>query len=534
MPTSEGKRLTKRIRSSLTTQPFDRFIWLPAVAFALTVLNLSFISEDMWDGVVFAYGLEVGDLRGWERNLDESGWEIAAPLVLLASALGEVLGGNYFLGYKVIVSLALAAITHEVYKLLKDTLSLPKPWPAIGATLVISSSVWTAVSASAMIWHVVAIPLALFGVRLLYSKGRTFFQILGTFPLLLAFSVNSILLFAPALAFVYESARNSKENGRFRWAKPTWRLYTLLSIGILYAAVMELLNPKFGRYSDYNQIGDVKYFNQLVLAAQSFFWFFSMLIPFFVGAVALYLISRKSTKGGTLTLSKLSVSRNTVVSTILLLSAAGPYILVGKAPIFYEVWDYQGRHGFLFAIASAVLFVSLISTMVSHGEASIKLVAILTTGLIAFGGFVGQALGYSLKVDRLQYDAALIEELSSTLPNVPEGLVYFEPYGGPYLNHPSGSILDLQYMMYRSTGKAHWQAVTPLTADNAPNLMYRNDEVDNLRDIYSPNQAPSKCFTRLLLLGEGWGTPFGPVIRILLAKDPPRLTIRNLGPKCVL
>jgi hypothetical protein len=156
----------------------------------------------------------------------------------------------------------------------------------------------------------------------------------------------------------------------------------------------------------------------------------------------------------------------------------------------------------------------------------------LIAGLIGFGGLIGQALGFSMKVERLHYDSALVAGLSRTLPSTPEGLVYFDSYGVPYWTHPSGSILDIQYMMYRSTGNAHWRAVTPLTSDKVQSLIEVNDPVDNLRDIYSPKQAPSSCATHLLLLGEGWGTPFGPVIRFLLSKDPPPFTIRNLGSRC--
>ena len=524
--------MTKKIRKSSPARSLDRFIWLPAVTLAFVVFNLSFIAEDMWDGVVFAYGLDIGDLRGWERNLDESGWEIAAPLVLLSVAVGELLGGTYFLGYKVIVSVALAAITHEVYKLLKDRFNLSQPWPAIGAALVISSSVWTAASASAMIWHVVAIPLALVGVRLLYSKRNFLAQILGAIAFSLSFSVNSMLAFVPVLALVYEWARITKGQKQFRWIKPTWRLYAALSLAILYAAAMAVFNPKFGRYSDYNQVGDVIYMNQLILVAQSLFWFVLVFTPFLVGAVAIYLVGQKTVLGGQQKLNKFLLSRNALASAALLFTAALPYVLVGKAPIFFEVWDYQGRHGFLFAIASAISFVTFSASVASSKEASLKIVATLTAVLIGLGGVLGQALGFSLKAERIQYDSALIAELSRTLASVPEGLIYFESYGGPYLNHPSGSILDIQYMMYRSTGDSHWRAVTPLTSANAQSLLEINDQVDNLRDIYSPSQAPSSCATHLLLLGEGWGTPFGPAIRFLLSKDAPILTIKNLGPKC--
>ena len=117
--------------------------WLPLVLLVALLLNLWSVQDDIWDGVIFAYGNDIGDLRGWERFLDQSGWELAVPIILFAQVLGEMFGGNYFVGYKLIASFSLALLTYEVFRFLRDTIRVSSPWPALGASLAISSTVWT-------------------------------------------------------------------------------------------------------------------------------------------------------------------------------------------------------------------------------------------------------------------------------------------------------------------------------------------------------------------------------------------------------
>jgi hypothetical protein len=505
-------------------------VWVPFIFLSITLVNLALVNQDIWDGVIFAYGYEVGDLRGWERNMDESGWESAGPLIFLSVFIGELLGGNYFLGYKIIAGLALSFLTYEVFRSLATVLNLNHPWPALGSALAISSGVWTASAGSAMIWHVVALPLVFVSIRWIYTPSNPILNFLGFIFLVPSFSLNSVVAFAPALAAIYEWSKKSEGSQMSFISAKAWKLYAVGTLGVLYALYQTFFNPKFGRYGDYNSVEASLSGMQTILVVQAIFWFASFSAPV-LGIILMFLTLEKAdNKPGKKGLLLLIKDRAVLSSLILLAASAAPYIAVGKAPVFYEVWDWQGRHGFLFAVALAALAASALAQISTSAGSVLRSAARIAIGATALLSLLIQTAGFQWKIDRNEFDQSLTRAMSSVMPVVPEGYVVIETVGGPIPAHSVGYQYDLQYLIFKATHEARW-----LTTDNPQAHLEKTpirflDPIDNLRDIYSGTTL--KCTSEIRILGQGWGVPFGPAIRTLLSKEAPKLELELGATSC--
>jgi len=523
-PKSLREDLVRRIQSLS-----KNLSWLPLVALVILLLNLWSVQDDIWDGVIYAYANDVGDLRGWLRLADQSGWELVVPIILLAEALGGILGANYFVGYKLIASFSLAILTHEVFRFLRDTVQVPTPWPALGSALAISSSVWTAAAGAAMVWHVVAPSLALVAIRLVYAQGKRGMQLLGFALLVLSFTLHSIVAFAPALALIYELSKRRDNSLLTKWSS-YWRLFAIGISGPVYLILQSIYNPKYGRYADYNQLDGLLTWTRLLQIMEASFWFVSFAsFLFFVVICVLLLKADKETRS-LQTLKTVTKDRFVIASFVLVIASAAPYIAVGKAPIFFQVWDWQGRNGFLFALALAVLAAAVLPRITSVHEPGLRNIAILLIVLVSIASSLVQTLGFQYKVERNEFDQLLVKRLSVLLPSVKEGYVRVETFGGPVFGHPVGHQLDLQYLIFKSAGDAKWLTTGELNSHLSPPHPRFEDEVDRLTDIYSGNRL--KCTTELNILGRGWGMPFGPLLRFVINRESPDISVSVSAPLC--
>ena len=528
----------------------SNFLWAPVVILLITLVNLSLVASDMWDGVIFAYGYELGDLRGWEKNLDESGWESAAPAIFLSVTIGQILGSTYYLGYKVIASVALVLLSFETYKFMRGPIMLPTPWAALGTALVISSTVWTAAAGSAMIWHVLAPPLVLTAVRFVYKSQTPLGITFGVAVLVSAFTLNSTVLFAPAIALSYELASKNanKRSGLLRIV--TWRLTLVISLGLAWLFLQALLNPKYGRYDTYNSVSNLISIGGAYEAVKAAVWFGLYLFPLI--AICLIILHVSEVKAIQLRpLAKSLISSPAIfLAMTLLVSASMPYILVGKAPIFYEVWDWQGRHGMLFSIALGILSATILSHVSMHPVVKQPRLGMTLVLIWAVTSSLIQILGYQFKLERVEFNELLATEFTKSLPNIPKGYLYLEFSGGPSPSQwPYFDRYELQSIVFSATGNTDWLTLRDVDVWSEPKIPgYFSVEdlsasvlekvptkidgsIDPLRDLFSGSSL--SCVSHISIVGEGWGRPFSPLVRTLLNHEKPQISLHVRGTTCV-
>lgn len=502
------------------------FFWVGSALLIFTILNLWIVSEDIWDGLIFNYGIQIGDLDGWNQILDDSGWDVSLPLFNFYLVVAELTNTSYFVVYKVVASAALILTAHEVRQFTLKALRLPSPWPDIALTLAMSGWVWTAASGSAMTPHILFPALAFFAVRLIMSSNSYSLVCLGFLLLLLAYNLSSTILVSFALALAYLPSLTRPF--QLAQAKDFWKPIAILILGVAFYFLSSALNPKDGHYIGYNDV-IFSLGQELNNVVVSLLWFL------FFTAVGLspliFLLAVSSQKLTQVQKSLSGIIRNQKILRPLGLVVASsiPYIAVGKSPSI-AVWGFDGRHGFLFVMSMAVLLTAMLAHATLNKSWFIQRVSSIGVLLLAFTSFLGQSLGAQFKIERIEFDNQLVEKFAEVLPLVPEGYIYINSSGGPTLDHHLGPgyRTDMQYLFFEATGRADWLTTGDVKAFLSPPDW--TSHLDRLMFIYSG--VKSNCITHIDIYGKGWGTPFSPLRRTLFEGSEPVVQIRVAKIEC--
>jgi hypothetical protein len=516
----------KKLISAGKRFPIHYLVSLPLI------LQIWFIAEDTWDGLITRYAIELGDFSGYFIGLDESGWEAGRLIINLELWLATLTSTDYFVGYKIIISVGLLLLTRETYLLLRSTFKTGKFWATIGVALTLTNPVWTAASGSAMIVHLWAIPAALIGVRLLMKSDWKF---LFSIPfLLIAFELDSMLLFAPALALVYSLLGSTGTRIQFKStlkSLPILKTFVVLLAAVAHYILSRILNPTFGRYETYNALVDPVSIGNVSSIGKSLIWFAILLVPALFSLLFVLLVSNGNK---TLESFRERISRNqiTVISlAILLLASSAPYIFVSKSPIFFEIYDWQGRHGFAFSVALAAFTVVLLQLAVPKSSRQTQRLAEYVAIFLVTLQLGVLSLGFAYKYESIEFDNRLVSELSRTLPSVPEGYLVFDFYGQALPAHaPYGSI-QIQYLTYEAMGKPNWRSTDDVFAHKTPMDSALLTPESRLRDIYSGDSRD--CTTQLLVVGRGWGQPFGYYLQSVFSSEPKQLAVHIMKVDCI-
>lgn len=222
----------------------------------------------------------------------------------------------------------------------------------------------------------------------------------------------------------------------------------------------------------------------------------------------------------------------TAASFLLTLSSMGPYVVVGKAPIIFEVWDWQGRHGFLFTSALALLVVSFFSELVRlRRKKGLRQVIVMGLVVISAVQLVLQSAGFSLKSDRNAFDEQFVEGLELIINDVEPGYVYFEFFGGPLPRHSSRYSYEVQFLIHQAAGEAVWLSTNDPQAHLSEFSSERLLPENRLRDIFTGDSL--SCTTKIRVLGTDWGRAFLPQIRPILGLDRPEVFVEVVSENCI-
>jgi hypothetical protein len=494
------------------------------------LVQLWFISEDTWDGLILRYGLATGDISGWLAGVDESGWEIIRPVTDIQLLMALVTGTDYFFGYKVVVSIGILFLAREAYILLSSLFRLTPFWANAGVALTLSNPVWTATSGSVMIIHVLAIPAALAGVRLLMgSKWTVIFSV----PFLLfAFELDSMLMFVPVLAGAYSLIRNPLGEN---WTSAFWSRQGIKSLitflfAVGYFFLSQALNPKFGRYETYNSLDRLTSVENLASIFKASIWFGLLTLPALVLIATLLWVSVSNLKVHKNAGLFLESKRVFLCISLLLLASSLPYILVSKAPVFFEIYDWNGRHGFAFSLVLAIATAYSLSVIQETTVLTLKKLPITVASILIFVQLGATSLGFAYKYESIEYDNRLTVELKKALPSIPEGFLVMDFSGEALPRHSRDGSIRIQYLIYEAMGNPAWRSTSDLSAHQEkldPNLL---TETSRLRDIYSGSFR--SCTSHTLIAGDGWGNPFGYYLHGIFSDQPKKLQIHLLSTVC--
>lgn len=498
---------------------FERISALTAAATLIVLTAL--IPKDSWDGVIFAYGSDLGDYRGWLRFLDESGWEITAPIMLASEAVGQTLGTDYFFVLKLLIIAGIVGLIRETHLYVRTALGFSRAEADLVVAVLASSSVWVSLSGSPVIWHFLSIPLTLLAWRITTMSTSPSGRLSGLILVVIGSTVPTnvlVLAILSLFALSWEPRPNADR------ARLIWSIIPVL-IAMVTQISIRVLNPTYGRYDSYNSIliSFSEPLSNAVLSAS--FWFaitLAITLAPLAAISALYYVSDFLPPAASPKSKK--IGRNQILVVIFgTLLIPFPYILIGKGPAFLDPWE--GRHGFPLVIFLSIALLTGAMFMM-FGRKAIAYVVIPT---VCFG-LLTQVVGHAMRLDRFAYEERLSAIFSKHLHSEEGGFVYVTVQGGPWPSVPPRYHYETQYLLFKATGSSSWLSTGNINAHLEGASNFGLNYEDSLRDIYTPGSL--SCMEKIDLQGIGFGWSWNLVSR-MFGMDSSNVMVLNHSRLCV-
>ena len=403
----------------------------------------------MWDATINNYAVKIADWGGLRRLTADADLDSGFVFARTEGLLSQIFRVNFLLVDRFVLAIAMVVISYLLYRISKVRFHMSARWSAFGVLLFLTFPSWHILASSTQTYYFVSLALTMFGVHMIYlGKGNA--MLLGLLLLLMSFDMNSMILFAPALAIIYEATQNDATSILKRLSRP----FGITLLGIVYWAVSRSLSQPSGLYAGYNQMIDpfsLSGWRVLKIGFTNYSTF--TILPLLGIAILTCLIILF---GSVRQRNQIVPSRRFLPIAFLIplcFAAVLPYILVQKST-FVDDFDWDGRHAIPLSIPISLL-VMLTTHLVFqqlglHVRWQTLWKAIAVALLVVPQSFVLMH-GLTMKLGRQEFEEKLIQELKKE--QVKPGIV--EIVGLPIFI-PDFRVYEANYLMYRAFGKADW------------------------------------------------------------------------------
>jgi hypothetical protein len=370
-------------------------------------------------------------------------------------------------------------------------------WSAFGFLLFVSFPSWHVLASSTQTYYFVSLALTMCGVHFIY-RGKRHLALVGVITLLMSFDMNSLILFAPAFALIYEATQNVTKSIAKRCIRP----FGIAFIGILYWFVSRALSQPSGLYAGYNKMVNPLSLDGWRVLKTGFTTYSTFAILPVLGITVLtclVILFGSSNQR----LRSLSRGNFTALSALIPLCFASvlPYIVVQKST-FIDDFDWDGRHAIPMSIPISLLVMlathSVFLQLTVRGRWRSVWKIIVVALMVAPQSFILMH-GLTMKLGRQEFEEKLINELKTE--QVKPGVV--EIVGLP-LFIPDFRVYESNYLMYRAFGETKWwtrigQAEDP--SFTVPDWIQRVDYQKIY--IYQPPQTACRTIIQVSLTNYG-------------------------------
>jgi hypothetical protein len=424
-------------------------LFAPIITGFSLFLALIFARTDMWDATIINYAIKTKEWGGLRRLSADADLDSGFVFGRIEGLLAQFFHVNFLLVDRVVLGVALLVISYLLFHISNVLFHMSTRWSAFGLLLFVSFPSWHVLASSTQTYYFVSLALTMCGVHLIY-RGKKFLVLLGLTALLMSFDMNSLILFAPALALTYEATQNNTDSIIKRCVRP----FGIAFLGIIYWMVSRTLSQPSGLYVGYNKI--INPFSlagwQVLKTGITTYSTFAILPILGMTILACLVILFGSRNQGYLSLTK---GNYTPIPSLIPLCFASvvPYIVVQKST-FVDDFDWDGRHAILLSIPVSLL-VMLATSLVfqllgDQGRWRIPWKIVVVLLLVAPQSFILMH-GLTMKLGRQEFEEKLIKELETE--QIKPGIV--EIVGLPVFV-PDFRVYEANYLMYRTFGKANW------------------------------------------------------------------------------
>ena len=415
--------------------------------FLFTVLVLA--RTDMWDGTIINYASATNQFQGIRRLTADTDLDSVILLFHAEIFAAKFFHLDFFLVDRFVLALSFVLISSCVYQISRIRFQLSERWSAFALLLFLTFPVWHILTSSTQTFYFILLALGMWGVEFVY-RGKKTYTFFGIITILMSFEMNSMILFAPALALLYESTEAKAKTLTMRLIRP----FGIAILGIAYWTISRSLSQPSGLYAGYNKIVNPLSLNgwSILKAGFTNYATFALLplLGLAILACIVILFYEKISYAPAPTPGNLSP----LISLIpLCFASIFPYTIVQKST-FVDDFDWDGRHAIPLSIPFSLLV--MLATRLLFRQIGVrgfqkilwKLIAVAI--LVVPQSFVLMH-GLALKLGRQEFEEKLINELKTK--QVKPGVV--EIIGLPSFV-PDFRVYESNFLMFRTFKGAKW------------------------------------------------------------------------------
>ncbi|MGC6518156.1 MAG: hypothetical protein ACON49_09065 [Candidatus Puniceispirillaceae bacterium] len=421
--------------------------------FGLVGLPMFVMSRDMWDGTVIEYASEIQNFIGLKAWFFEASWFSQYYLSLTVITAAEMCGISYKAMNTVFVLIFMFVLLRETALFARDKLKFSQAATHYAVFLVASFSVWHVLFSSVMLMHLGCLTFGMVCVRLTHQT-QTGKKVIGFIGLFVVFTLNSMLVFLPALSYLYDLV--TEKDGKGSWIKkPGKQTMVIFMAGLLFYSMVRNFFAPHAMYENYNNLiifnkGGMFAFAKLGLQNVTFLYPLTVVVIFI--AVVTFMSDMRKAPHNLLRI----IPSPKRLSWLIGLFVAGflPYIAVGKAEMLLRVYDWDSRQALVLAVPAALITAYYVQFLFEHAlNRYVKnCVLIGAAAIIIFQtGLLAKASLY--KLNRQVFVAQLEEAIGNHSSMPAPGLLEIVGEGIPY---PEFRGYESNFLMYKATGKADW------------------------------------------------------------------------------
>jgi len=401
-----------------------------------------FFLPNVWDGVIFDYGLLTENLSGIKTFYTE----IGSPFQLIFFYLVFFIKKITFIPHEFLFDLftifVLILFSLEIKKYSIIVFGLDNKWGNLCAVLAITCPLWDSLIAINLGLYLFCFYLALLGYRLFISNIM-YVKIIGIIIILFSFSIKSNISFIIGLSLAH--------NFRLFLNKQIVKKYSLLFILFLsiFSYFIDIIFfPPYGSFDGYNQIifKNLDFFNltKNIYNYLTFFIYY-LWIPIFYLFILKF--KEKNIKFGNLFKKKDIINYFAII--IIFSASIVPYILVNKSSDLFYFTEYEDRHAFLVAVSFALFFTILLKKI--YDIFNIRKIHLLILVLFLLQNLSILSIAYYTKIESALFRYDFVEQLKK-IEKPPGGNVQIMSSHMPgYLRQ-----FEVSYYFFKAYDQASW------------------------------------------------------------------------------
>lgn len=430
---------------------------IPVVLGTTIWMTMILHPRDMWDGTIVSYASLSNNFKGIQRLTSDTSLQSVYYLFRSEFFLADLFHIKFMVVDRIIVGIALLTISMCIRDFIEKRCLLEAKWSSLSLSVFLTFPIWHILTSSTQTFYLVFTSVGMAGLFLIY-KQKLKTTLVGLVLLLISFEMNSLIMFIPILAVVFELTETTSRKTLLKFARP----FSILSLAAVYWLISRRISIPKGEYVGYNKI--VSPFSiegwTLIKAGMSNYSSFFILPTIGVSVLVCILILFKTSPDVGFSIPDKARYPSPLIVPLLVASVI-PYVLVGKSTLIDDL-DWSGRHAILLSIPFSIgvtLVARAVVSSVSHIQLNKFLYFFIFVAIVLPQGVI-MTHGFITKYERQSID----EQLSISLRTyqIPPGLV--EIVGMPPLI-PAHRDYESNYLFAETFGKPRWWTRIASTTD---------------------------------------------------------------------